>query len=109
MATSPKIKLPPALITEFRINGLYGEKNAILRFRDGVKIIVADNGSGKTTLLSTLYAVLEGNLLKLAWLNFAEIVVRFANGEEITLPKAEFPDPMEWAKSDLISDEPQQP
>lgn len=100
MTKSKKIKLPPSIISEFRINGLHGEKNAILRFRDGVKVIVADNGSGKTTLLSTLYAVLEGNLLKLAWLNFSEIVIRFSNGEEIVLTKAEFPNPMEWVNSE---------
>lgn len=94
------VKVPSQLISEFKIVGLHGEKNVSLKLNSGVKIIVSDNGSGKTTLLNTLHAVLEGNFLKLGWLDFKEIILKFSSGTSVTIVKKEIPNPMEWLKTE---------
>lgn len=93
-----KIVIPTSPIAEFKILGLHGEKDLSLKFKKGVKIIVADNGSGKTTLLNAFYSVLEGNFSKLGWLDFSEIHLIFNSGTEIIFKKSECPHPLSWSK-----------
>ncbi len=95
----PGLSIPISPIASFEIRGLHGEKNVILKFQKGVKIIVADNGSGKTTILNTLYSILEGNFSKLGWLEFKEIRIKFTSGSEVVILRNEIPDPLIWTKT----------
>lgn len=72
----------PALIEDFRIDGLYGYRSISLSSRYAATILIAKNGSGKTTLLAVLDAFLKGQFIRLSHLEFSRITCRLSGIEE---------------------------
>jgi len=63
----------PALIENFRIEGLYGYRTISLQSSYAATILIAKNGSGKTTLLAALDAFLKGEFSRLIDVRFLRI------------------------------------
>ncbi|WP_216093292.1 MULTISPECIES: AAA family ATPase [unclassified Aeromonas] len=75
------------IIKQFKVFGLYDERNVCIDFESNTKIIVAENGYGKTTVLNAFYAILAGDLERLRKIPFESISLTFASGEEVSLKK----------------------
>jgi len=94
MASPPQSPVP-RYIARIRVEGLFGQFDHDLVFRDGVPanpnllILYGENGTGKTTLLWMLYHLLnrhpaEGHRSYLARQRFKRFFVRFTDGLQIS-------------------------
>lgn len=62
-----------------KINGLFEKSNITLDFDKEVNIYIGENGLGKTTILNCVYYILKKKYVKLAEINFDNIIVKFSN------------------------------
>lgn len=76
-----------ALIKQFFIKGLFGERDVEINFSSNLKILIAENGYGKTSILKAFYALLSGDLFKLRKIKFDEIGVVTKKNEKISFEK----------------------
>ena len=67
------------------IKGLFGSYQVELDLSKVANIFIGENGLGKTTILQCLYYFLTEKYALLEKMPFAEIVIRFHNGENCTL------------------------
>jgi len=76
-------------LKEFSIKNLFGFITESLKFSEDASIafIAGKNGSGKTTILKTIDAIANKKWHFLLKVNFQEIVLRFFEGQSITIHK----------------------
>jgi len=74
-------------LKSFSINGLFGDRNVKIPFKDDIKILIGENGLGKTTVLSMLYYTLTSKLFKLKDFDFVSLELAFTDGQTIFLEK----------------------
>lgn len=89
------------MLTEFFIEGLFGERDVKIGFDSSLKILVAENGYGKTTILNSFHALISGGFAKLRKIEFSKIGVAFDNGQKFVFDKSEF-----GVDLDVIKDHP---
>lgn len=64
-------------IEYINIYSLFNQYNIELNFKKEVNIYIGENGLGKTTILNCIYYLLEKKFLKLAEIDFKEIMIKF--------------------------------
>jgi len=84
----------PHFVEELRVQGLWGDKNLLIRFNPDITIIVGPNASGKTTILNILRYVLSPEIISLSGLDFQAITLRLRSfaglhAQSIKITKAE--------------------
>lgn len=65
------------------VNGLHGDKSAVINFLPQSTIIMTENGVGKTTVLNILFSILSGNLKKLGAYNFRDVKLEMSDGKQM--------------------------
>ena len=68
-------------VTKIKIEGLFGNKNFEIEFKNNVLILIGENGSGKTTVLNIIYCVLSGKVVSLMKYDFKKIMVYFGKDD----------------------------
>lgn len=74
-------------LKRFKIEGLFGNQNVTIDFKDNVKILIGENGLGKTTILNCLYFVLTKKFYRLSLIEFESIYIDFISGKQIEFTK----------------------
>jgi len=76
------------LIENFKIEGLYGNRNYLIELDNNQLILVGENGSGKSTVVSILHYVLTSQWQKLIKFDFKSLTITI-NGKPYHMSKGD--------------------
>ncbi|MFY4863282.1 AAA family ATPase [Aliarcobacter butzleri] len=75
------------MISRFKITRLFGFRNVDINFNHNIKVLIGENGFGKTTVLNSLYYLLNNKYKRLSKIEFEEIDIYFASGDNFVFSK----------------------
>lgn len=70
------------IISNLKVNGLYGNYNYSVNFNKDITLLYGTNGCGKTTILNIITSIITGSIYKLFSYKFESIILTYIDEKE---------------------------